>query len=297
MRKLKNFIKQNSLGRQFHLWNYARIERSRQKRLQRKAAKHDGNLVVLGIMKNEAMIVEEWIQHYLDQGADKIILIDNGSTDSSLEKAQSYKSSGKVECVSRPAQWRQSQHYWSVIDQFELKNLFEWLLIADLDEFWFCKDGIRLCEALPTQERIDLIYVRMTAFGSSGYIEQPKSIRQSFTKKQPHIGPHVYSKYIVRLSALKKSKNIGIHKVHGIASARVIGDDIRFLMNHYIIMSREYFEKVKLIRGDACNPVKDKIRDWPYFESIDRSCTAKDTQLIEVMTKLEASDKDQRLNV
>ena len=40
-------------------------------------------------------------------------------------------------------------------------------------------------------------------------------------------------------------------------------------LNHYAIMSREYFSKVKMTRGDADNQKVDNIRDWNYFDRYD----------------------------
>lgn len=38
-------------------------------------------LSVLAIFKNETMIIEEWMNHYLNEGVEHFYLIDNGSSD------------------------------------------------------------------------------------------------------------------------------------------------------------------------------------------------------------------------
>jgi len=59
----------------------------------------------------------------------------------------------------------------------------------------------------------------------------------------------------------------------------VISDNVELQLNHYVIQSREYFEKVKMVRGDASRAENDGIRDWGYFEARDVACTATDTTL------------------
>ena len=56
-------------------------------------------LCLVAIFKNESHILKEWIEHYLNQGVDKIFLVDNGSTDSYYSILQPYISTGKVDLV------------------------------------------------------------------------------------------------------------------------------------------------------------------------------------------------------
>ena len=38
-------------------------------------------LAIVAVFKNEADVLDEWIQHYVLEGVSKLYLIDNGSTD------------------------------------------------------------------------------------------------------------------------------------------------------------------------------------------------------------------------
>ena len=232
-------------------WLKTWLRRVRSAYKQRRWARQDGFLVVLGIMKNEALILQEWIDHYLWQGADKIILIDNGSSDNSMDIAQANERGGKVECISRPQKHRQEEHYRDAIRAFDLRKKYEWLLIADLDEFWFCKDGSLVGEVLreETYARVNLIYVNWTMFGSGGFVQQPVSVREAFVMRRHEM--HDCTKWICRLPHLRRVKNILIHNVSGYDSARVVPGHNRFQLNHYAIQSRAYFEKVKMTRGDV----------------------------------------------
>ena len=41
-------------------------------------------------------------------------------------------------------------------------------------------------------------------------------------------------------------------------------------LNHYQIQSKEYFEKIKMVRGDVSNKSWDSMRTWKYFEENDK---------------------------
>ncbi|KAF0114211.1 MAG: hypothetical protein FD150_1646 [Rhodobacteraceae bacterium] len=53
-------------------------------------------------MKNETHLIEEWLDHYLANGAERIFLIDNGSTDDTLAKIAPWLGDGRVELVIYP---------------------------------------------------------------------------------------------------------------------------------------------------------------------------------------------------
>jgi hypothetical protein len=46
-------------------------------------------------------------------------------------------------------------------------------------------------------------------------------------------------------------------------------------------MSKEYFEKIKIQRGDASSSSSDSVRDWDYFNHYDYS-EAVDTELADM---------------
>ena len=263
-----------------HFWRQKRDAR----RCRIRRARQEGFLVVLGIMKNEAMILQEWIDHYLWQGADKIVLIDNGSSDDSIAIAKANHRGGKVECISRPQKYNQKGHYHHAIRTLDLCNKYEWLLIADLDEFWFCKDGSLVSEALRQDiyAEVDVIYVNWTMFGSSGFAQQPKSVRESFVMRKTDL--HEEEKWACRLSRLTRVKKVDIHYIFGELARRINGNNT-FQLNHYVIQSREYFEKVKMVRGSAVFSTRDFMRDWAYFADKDANCSVEDRTLANLLSQ------------
>jgi hypothetical protein len=232
-------------------------------------------LCVLAIMKNESMNIDEWITHYLQVGADRICLIDNGSTDETVAKANAWVTKGVVELILRPQQHRQLAHYWTAIRHFRLRETFEWLLIADLDEFWFCPDGRSIPSVLaePQFGQLDVIYANWRMFGSSGLIDHPASIRRSLVHCNPRLFDHRTTKFICRTSVLKSRRSLTEHRICGADSSRTVSDNETFHLFHYPIQSLEYFKRVKMIRGDVASVSSDTVRDLAYFSSYDAPCT------------------------
>ena len=70
-------------------------------------------MCLVAIFKNESHILKEWIEHYLNQGVDKIFLADNGSTDDYYFILQPYISTGKVDLVKDNKKHAQVELYIS----------------------------------------------------------------------------------------------------------------------------------------------------------------------------------------
>lgn len=238
---------------------------------------------VLAIMKNESMILREWVDHYRWQGVDRIFLIDNGSEDDPRPILKDDITSGFVELFERPQRHRQKYHYREVFRTARIRSKVEWLVMADLDEFWFSPMG-NLKKAIATvQAHFDLIYANWVMFGSSGLIEQPPSVRESFIYRWSQLGDHRNTKWICRTYRMVGRHAIDLHKVKGIDSRRVVFDNDVFRLNHYPIQSLQFFQRVKMTRGSANTSKFDNIRDMEYFKAYDRPATVLDTQLADMV--------------
>lgn len=236
-------------------------------------------LGLLAIMKDEAMNLDEWIAHHLWQGVDRIYLIDNGSTDETAARLAPWLGTGRVECIRLERVHAQWDHYRTAIRHFGIRRACRWLMIADLDEFWFAPEDGSLPAVLDDFDKVDLIYTNWTVFGSSGLTAHPDSIRRALVHRRPGLGDHDCTKWILRTSRLRRTTQIGIHKVRGISSARTVSENRRLAVNHYIIQSEQYFREVKMTRGSATMASRDRLRDMSYFRTIDATCTEVDRTL------------------
>jgi hypothetical protein len=106
-------------------------------------------LSVGALFKNEALVLKEWIEHYLFHGVEHFYLIDDASTDNSIDILQEYIDKGVVSLFQ--ANWahhpnRQCELY----NHYILPHLKEtkWLLMVDLDEFMWSPQSINLYDVL-----------------------------------------------------------------------------------------------------------------------------------------------------
>jgi len=217
-------------------------------------------LSLLTICKNESMVIEEFIEHYLWQGVQHIYIIDNGSTDDTKDKIKKY--SKYITYYYKTEPHKQIDHYNDVYKK--IKHKTKWLIVADVDEYIYNKNkNNNICDFVNTLDysKIAAVQLNWNMFGSSGYINQPESIRKSFTFKKIDLDDN--PKSIVNTSL---TKSLNIH-THNYTNDNIIQNPSELQLNHYAIMSEEYFRSVKMTRGAADNVVN--VRDMNYFDKYD----------------------------
>lgn len=218
-------------------------------------------LSILAIMKNEAMNLKIWIDHYISQGVDHFYLIDNGSDDESVNIINDLiKNNYPITLHILLEKYVQVKHYRYVYDQENLKKATKWLIVADLDEFFYCKNS-KISNELQNYEDYDYITSKWRMFGSNNYIEHPKDIRISLTKRVKNL--NINTKYIFQTKNINSS-SVNIHWLSDGYKNHIELSEV-FRLNHYPIQSKEFFEKVKMTRGDADRDIN--VRDWNYFDT------------------------------
>jgi hypothetical protein len=144
-------------------------------------------LCLVAIFKNESDILEEWIEHYLQQGVDKFFMIDNGSTDNYYSILQPYIKNNKVELVIDTTRFAQTNLY----NKYYLNKCkaYDWVIVCDLDEFIY---GRKYCNSIKdflnkAHDSFSQVFIPWKMFGSNGYDtmdkEQPSSVISTFTKR------------------------------------------------------------------------------------------------------------------
>ena len=228
---------------------------------------------VLAIFKNETMNLKVWLDHYLWQGVDHFYLIDNDSNDNPHIILEPYIQKGLVTLHKFPQQHLQIQHYIRLWQLENLSKKTKWLIMADLDEFWFSPNS-KLSSIINEYENYDVIYSNWLMFGSDGLTNHPSDIRTAITHRENNI--HINTKWICKPIKIRLTdfyhhffKNDSKYK------KKVVNDKIH--LNHYSIQSKEYFEKVKIARGDVLE--KHNSRDWNYFNNYDKHKTYEDNLL------------------
>ena len=232
-------------------------------------------LSILAIMKNEAMNLKLWVEHYIWQGVEHIYIIDNNSDDTSVQIIEDLINNGyPITLYKLFEQHKQVEHYKYVYDKENLQEKTKWLIVADLDEFFYCNNS-KISNELKHFEDYDYISSKWRMFGSNNCIKHPKDIRTSLTKRVEEL--NFNTKYIFQ------TKNVysGALQVHSLKYGYTNKIDLSeiFRLNHYPIPSKDFFEKVKMTRGDVNLIDYQNIRDWKYFDKYNENTDYEDNDL------------------
>jgi hypothetical protein len=90
------------------------------------------SLVVVSLMRNAGGYVDSFVTHYQELGAAHIVLLDNGSSDDTVERAAGYDGVTVLRC-DLPFRW-----YRTAMRRYLVETYGDggWVLLADIDEHW-----------------------------------------------------------------------------------------------------------------------------------------------------------------
>jgi len=230
---------------------------------------------VLAIFKNETMNLKVWLDHYLWQGIDHFYLIDNDSEDNPDIILKPYIQKGLVTLYKFPEKYMQVEHYKNLWGLENLPSKTKWLIMADLDEFWFSPNS-KLSSVINEYDNYDLIYSNWYMFGSDGLTNHPNDIRTDITRREFDLS--VATKWICKPIKMDLS-DLFIHNFYNDDKYKKIIVNDKIHLNHYPIQSKEFYEKVKMDRGDVTVKELNNIRNWDYFETYDKNAVHEDTLL------------------
>tara|TARA_X000000950_G_scaffold112124_1_gene141226 strand:- start:969 stop:1766 length:798 start_codon:yes stop_codon:yes gene_type:complete len=248
-------------------------------------------LTLVAVFKNEARALPEWIEHYLTQGCDKLILVDNKSDDNWRSECIRYFSESRVDFLEDHRKWAQVSIYNKIFESY--RNSSECFMICDLDEFIYPRNDFRSIRefilTLDDHPEWGCIKIPWKLFGSSNHVKHPKGgIIKNFTwRKLYNNNSRVNVKYICRTDG---TESLGCHVpklktgYKYLDSKKAISDDSPFLtineatlqtenlhINHYAIQSEEFFREVKMTRGCALNKNAENVRTMNYFKAYDKN--------------------------
>jgi hypothetical protein len=244
------------------------------------------------LFKNEEDSIEEWIKHYLYHGVEHFYLIDDSSTDKSVEIIQPYIDSGFITLFKTSWEYylgRQRAMYNTFILPKLREKETKWLIIVDIDEYLWSTVSTNLMDILKETSHLGQIQVHDTLYGDGGLITQPDSVVQGFLKRTndcPTVeenGGTGNSKYIVNSDFEFSSLNIHhadfTDKKYSCGTYFILVSSEWLILNHYKTQSLEFWKKVKCTRGDGDNYLVRTIDD---FYRINEKCNqVEDTRLAE----------------
>jgi hypothetical protein len=239
-------------------------------------------LVIVGIFKNEAHIMQEWLTHYLNQGVEHFYLIDNGSTDNWQSEIEGFPVTIKSDS-EKNAQYKLYNKYFLEV----VKKKSEWMMVVDLDEFLYARNKFKsIPEYLKSLDKeITSVRVPWKIFGSNGHEKQPDGVVSNFTKTNG-----AYKSQVKSITKTDVIHSIAVHFYTVRSNKMSIGvnwirETDNLQLNHYICQSWEWFSKIKMTRGDVAKEKYENMRSWKYFRKYDFN-QIEDTELKDINKNL-----------
>jgi hypothetical protein len=235
---------------------------------------------VVSMFKNEAPLLAEWVRHYLAEGAAHFFLVDNGSTDSPETVLAPYME--RVTLVRDP--YRQpvgtqdlllNRHF------LEAVRRFEWVFVGDVDEYLYAPKGT-VAGVLASAVWAHKVWVPWKVFGSNGHAAQPPGVVAGFTRRHRGVstpfsaGPRGELRSHLgcgkMLTRTRHLEALGAHETRVAVPFNGVATTPLLALNHYMLMSRDYYRDVKCVRGGGQLGLASPKYTMAYFEQTDAAC-------------------------
>ena len=240
-------------------------------------------VALVGIARNEALWVSEWMAYHLQLGFDAVMVYDNGSTDETALKVIRAEREADTRLIvwSRWGSAYQCSAYDDALAKFGSE--FDWFAILDLDEFLDCGSHADVKTLIARLGGGGAIALNWAMFGSSGHTEAPSGLMtSSYTRRAPSDFPvNHHVKSLVRADGYLRAVNPHCVATEG-SYLDALGDAVQWQheglakivagrgvpkVNHYYAKSLAEW-RVKMARGyrDA-----HPARTMADFEACDRN--------------------------
>ena len=243
---------------------------------------------ILAMFKNESMIIKDWMEHYLREGVEHFYLIDNGSTDDYYEKIKIYDK--YITLTKDPTRLpKGTQTYlFNKIYLETIKKETKWIIICDIDEYIYARNGYNQIKDVLNDYpfNVEKIWLPWKNFGSNGHKNQPSNIIKSFTKrkegytkndglgkiicKTANLDEILTCGHIVRLNKNNIMYNANCYHLDDYNYDEYNCNKLNLHLNHYMLLSEEYYIKVKSIRGGGESGLTGKY-DLNSFYNFDKN--------------------------
>jgi hypothetical protein len=145
---------------------------------------------LVAVFQNEARFLKEWLEFYLLMGVEHFYLYNHLSNDNYMEILEPYIKRGLVDLKDVKGnprnidEWNEIQANLYTETANEVKDITEWLIVVDTDEFLFPVKENNLQEVLKKYDDYASISVNWRLFGSSDIekIAPDKLMIESLTK-------------------------------------------------------------------------------------------------------------------
>lgn len=138
-------------------------------------------IAIGAIVKNEGRYIEEWIEYHRLIGVEKFYIVDNGSTDDTVEKLNKYVLEEVVELYEIGGSQMQLKAYNAIVEKH--KEDTKWIAFIDADEYIYVSSGELIGDFLSEYEKFNGLGVNWRCVGPSGYVYSVKgSVIEHYTQ-------------------------------------------------------------------------------------------------------------------
>jgi hypothetical protein len=261
-------------------------------------------IACVAVIKNEARHIAEWLAWQFMLGFDTVILMDNGSTDGTLDITERFAAAYDV----RRFHWADtSPSYQASAYDTAVRGLggeFEWMAFFDADEFLYLDPGLDL-KALLAARPEAAVAVPWCVFGSSGHREVPAGLTiEAFTGRSTEaFFPNRHTKSIIRPARAGRCATPHGFEMPG-AYVDLFGNPVSWAflglldgdpvyrgarLNHYFIRSWAHWQE-KLARGyHDVTRQESAFADYDRNEIIDASAARHVPALRAILEQVEAA--------
>lgn len=236
-------------------------------------------IACVAIVRNEERHIAEWLAWQFALGFDRVLLLDNLSTDRTKDVALDIAGSRDVQVLDWPLRGADYQLRAYQFAMAHLEGRYDWVAFFDTDEFLVLDPGLTLKECLKARHEAAAVVIPWAIFGSSGHRTIPPGlIIENFLHRAPaSFGPNRHVKSIVRAAQFRAVETVHSFVVDGPtilldgrevvwASGGILHEapDYRIgKLHHYFTRSWEHWT-LKLRRG-----YPDTARRLEEFEAYD----------------------------
>lgn len=147
-------------------------------------------LIMTILVKNEAEIIEDNIRFHAAQGVDAFLVMDNGSTDGTIEKIESLKQHFDITLQHETGVYQQVKWMNQLAKRAKQELGARWVISNDADEFWATNDGSSLTSKLQQKESV----VTVKRFNYVQSLEDMQSNKPYWASPYKVVSPILFSK-------------------------------------------------------------------------------------------------------
>jgi len=146
------------------------------------------NFSIAAVFKNEEKYLKEWIDHHLNRGVDHIYLINDFSEDNYMDVIYTYLKQKAITLIENQTEDKNYGRQERIYNNFLFNYIrpSNWMGILDIDEYLWSPQAYNLQKILAELDKttIEGVIIWNVVFGGNDYIIQPKSIVDSFVKRE-----------------------------------------------------------------------------------------------------------------